>query len=103
MEITNRTLSLVKGQQSSGATPTGGGAPGQSRATATGDSVVLTDAATRLQAIEKSLASVPVVDPARVDRLRGVIESERYSVDFGQVAEKVVDFEEALNRARGPG
>jgi negative regulator of flagellin synthesis FlgM len=62
------------------------------------DVVTITPSAAKLQAVEQKLASIPVVDQARVDQLRNAIESGQYKVDPQRTAEKLLQMESALHR-----
>ena len=57
------------------------------------DAVSFTDTASKLQRLEGSLASVPVVDEKRVAEVRQAINEGTYKVDHKSVAEKFVQFE----------
>ncbi len=58
-----------------------------------GDTVSLTDMASRLQSLEHKLASQPDVDQAHVNRVRDAITSGEYRVDPDRIADKMMDFE----------
>ena len=60
------------------------------------DSVVLTATAGQLQALEKKLETVPVVDQQRVDVLRKSIADGSFQMDSTRVAEKLIKLESAL-------
>ncbi len=97
IEISNHTLSLVKGSPES--SPTRPPAPSPTTP-AERDTVAITPAAGTLRALEQQLASLPVVDPQRVSQVRGVVDQPQESTNFRQMAEKIMSFESALNRAR---
>lgn len=59
--------------------------------------VRLSDAAQALQAADKSLDATPDVDEARVNALRNAIANGSYSIDARRVAERMMDFESALD------
>lgn len=65
-------------------------------------SVKLTDAARRLAALERVIASVPDVDVARVAELRSAIESGRYTVDAERIANRLLDLERELSAVMRP-
>jgi negative regulator of flagellin synthesis FlgM len=62
------------------------------------DTVSLTDTAARLRELENSLAKMPVVDSQRVETLQQAIANGSYEVDSGRVAEKMLRFEQDLQR-----
>lgn len=61
-----------------------------------GDRVDLTDTSARLQAIERSLADVPVVDEQRVDAIRQSIADGSYEVSPERVADGLLQMEKDL-------
>ena len=61
-----------------------------------GDKVNITDLATKLQALTKSIAEVPQVDQQRVESLRQAIASGDYELAPKTVADKLVAFESLL-------
>lgn len=70
---------------------------GQAVSTATGsDTVTVTDQAARLQELEQSLASTPVVDSARVAELREAIASGSYQPDAQRIADRLSQLEQDL-------
>ena len=58
--------------------------------------VTVTDQAARLQELEQSLASTPVVDSARVAELREAIASGNYQPDIERIADKLSQLEQSL-------
>lgn len=77
-----------------------GGSPDTARREDTAaptDTINLTDTAQRLRELEKSVASLPVVDPQRVDAVKKALADETYQVRPERVAEKLVGFENALS------
>lgn len=62
------------------------------------DTVSLTDTAARLRELENSLAKMPVVDSQRVESLQKAIANGSYEMDSGRVAEKMLRFEQDLQR-----
>jgi len=60
------------------------------------DQVSITPSAAKLQAVEQKLASLPVVDEVRVDKLKSAVESGQYQIDTQRVAEKFLQFESNL-------
>lgn len=57
------------------------------------DAVSLTDTASKLQKLEGSLASVPVVDDKRVAEVRKAVNEGTYQIDHKSVADKFAKFE----------
>ncbi len=75
--------------------------PGQQPAQTTSnnasvDAVTLTEASVKLQALEKNMASIPVIDESRVERIKNAIESGEYKVNSTRTAEKFVQLETKL-------
>lgn len=64
-----------------------------------GDGVHITGSAKQLAAIEQTLKDLPVVDEARVEKLRSAIEAGSYKVDAARVAEKMLLLEDQLSAA----
>jgi negative regulator of flagellin synthesis FlgM len=64
--------------------------------------VSLTDGAARLKRLEQALSGVPVVDQARVAAIKELIHAGRYEVDAEKVAQKLLNFEQALGGASKP-
>ena len=60
------------------------------------DEVTLTDAATRIKALEGHAGDFPVIDPARVEAVRNALNEGRLQVDSGEVAKKLVRLEKAV-------
>lgn len=61
--------------------------------TGSGDTVSLTDMASRLKSLEQKLTSQPEVDQAHINRVRDAISSGEYRIDPERVADKMMDFE----------
>jgi negative regulator of flagellin synthesis FlgM len=62
----------------------------------TSDTVSLTDTATRLKSLENTIASLPVVDAHRVERIKKALAEGTYTIDDKKVAEKLHRFEQTL-------
>jgi len=60
------------------------------------DQVSITPSAAKLQAVEQKLASLPVVDQVRVDKLKSAVESGEYQIDTQRIADKFIQFEADL-------
>jgi negative regulator of flagellin synthesis FlgM len=72
---------------------------GQSRtSTGTGDTVSITDMASRLKSLETKLESQPAVDQSRVDKVRDAISRGEYRINPERVADKMMDFEADFDR-----
>jgi len=61
--------------------------------------VTLTDLAARLQRLTEAVASVPVVDQAKVHALREAIESGQYRISERDIADKLSALEALLDGA----
>jgi negative regulator of flagellin synthesis FlgM len=57
------------------------------------DKVSLTEMASKLQSLERSLTDVPQVDKKRVESIKEAIDNGSYQVNAGRVAEKLIQFE----------
>ena len=60
------------------------------------DTVSLTGEATQLQSLQKTIEDTPVVNSERVAALRAAIADGSYTVDAGELAQNIVDFETQL-------
>jgi negative regulator of flagellin synthesis FlgM len=67
-------------------------------AAAQGDRVTLTNAASRLQNIEQQLNNASSVDNARVAEVQSAISNGDYKVDADRVADKMLAFEDFMNK-----
>ena len=67
----------------------------QARAAAN-DTVELTSGAKLLERLEKSLASLPEVDSARVAEVKLAIENGEYQIDADAIADAMIRFERSL-------
>ncbi len=63
------------------------------------DTLSLTTTAAKLQQLEESLRSIPVVDTAHVAETRQAIVEGRYEVDPQQLADHLIQFETRLHGA----
>ena len=68
----------------------------ESSAPVASSSVNLTQTASSLQALEKSIAAAPEVDQQKVDAVRKAINEGSYKVDSERTATKLIDFDTAL-------
>ncbi len=63
-----------------------------------GDTVSITDMASRLKSLESKLESQPAIDQSRVDKVRDAISRGEYRVNPDRVADKMMDFEADFDR-----
>jgi negative regulator of flagellin synthesis FlgM len=68
----------------------------QSGQPATVDTVTLTDIATKLHKLEATILAAPIVDNARVEDVKYAISNGQFEINANRVAEKMLDFENAL-------
>lgn len=73
----------------------GSAAPAASSSSATGD-VHITDSASQLASLEQALLTLPAVDESRVTQFRTAIEQGTYTVQPQQVADQLIQLEQAL-------
>ncbi|ALP52628.1 hypothetical protein Tel_05410 [Candidatus Tenderia electrophaga] len=64
------------------------------------DTVTFTQAAAQLQQVEHHIKSASVTDTQRIEQVQSAITKGNYSPDPGQVADKMLNFESALNNVR---
>jgi len=62
----------------------------------TNDVVELTSSGQLLERLEKSLASLPAIDSARVAEIKAAIEKGQYQIDADAIAEAMIRFEQSL-------
>lgn len=60
------------------------------------DTVSLTNEATQLQSIQKTLEETPIVNSERVTALRAAIADGSYTIDATELAQNIIDFETQL-------
>lgn len=60
------------------------------------DTVNLTSSAKLLERLEKTLASLPVVDNARVAEVKSAIENGDYQIDADAIADAMIRFDQSL-------
>lgn len=63
---------------------------------ATGEQVSLTRSAVLLGRLEEALASVPVVNDARVDAIRQAVDSGAYEIDAEAIADQIIRLEQDI-------
>jgi negative regulator of flagellin synthesis FlgM len=63
---------------------------------ATNDTVELTSSAKLLERLDKTLASLPVVDSNRVAAVKAAIENGDYEIDAAAIADAMLRFEQSL-------
>jgi len=61
-----------------------------------GDTVELTSHAKLLERLDKTLASLPAVDDARVAEVKAAIENGEYEIDADAIADAMLRFERSL-------
>ena len=99
IEITGPVSTPVSGQ--GGGADVQGVTPSQAKGTNrhsahSTDSVTITSSAVHLQAAERRLKGIPLVDEARVERIRNSIENGEYNIDPAKIADKFIKLETAL-------
>lgn len=67
-------------------------------ATTQSDRVTLTNTASRLKDIEQQLSSASSIDNARVAEVQSAISNGEYKVDTDRVADKMLAFEDFMNK-----
>ena len=75
-----------------------GSSPTQGGSTSSGDTVSITDMASRLKSLESKLETQPAIDQSHVDRVRDAISRGEYRIDPERVADKMMDFEADFER-----
>lgn len=70
------------------------------RKAADGDTIDLTENASKLQQIEQSLADIPIVETARVDAISQSIEDGAYAIDNEKIADRIIKSETALHNKK---
>ena len=63
-----------------------------------GDRVTLTNTASRLKDIEQQLSNASSIDSARVAEVQSAISNGEYKVDADRVADKMLAFEDFMNK-----
>ena len=100
IEITGPASSPVSSQGNgvdvNSINPDSSQAQGQNNSQAHTDVVTITSSAAQLQAAERGLKAVPVVDQERVDRIRTAIQNGEYQIDPAKIADKFIKLETAL-------
>lgn len=64
------------------------------------DSVELTEEVSRIQQIEKSLASIPIVNAGIVKAVSDSLEDGSYTVDSEKVADKIIEMEQQIDNKK---
>jgi len=97
----NHNLLKNKGDSAKITSPTGdahsSGSTAKQDSENAADTVTLTDTASRLQVLQRSLDDIPVVDTRRVDSIKQAIQSGTYEIDAITVANKLIAFESGLS------
>jgi len=60
------------------------------------DLVTITPSAANLQAAERSMKAVPVIDVERVEQIRNAIKNGEYEIDAAKIADKFISLESSL-------
>lgn len=63
-----------------------------------GDRVTLTNTASRLKDIEQQLSNTSSIDNARVAEVQSAISNGEYNVDADRIADKMLSFEDFMNK-----
>lgn len=63
------------------------------------DSVEITDTASQLRRLEAALENQPVVDQAKVDRLKAAVTEGKCQIDTTQLAGKLIDIESSIEKS----
>lgn len=99
--IIQNTKEGQAGQQTPSVTPQPGQQnPEQSQQARQSDTVTFTQAAAQLQQVEQHVKSAPVTDTQRVEQIQSAISKGNYATNAAQVADKMLNFESALNTVR---
>lgn len=64
------------------------------------DRVTVTETAAQLHALEKVIAKEPAINLQKVDNVRATVNSKQFDINPQRVADKMLNFEGALNNAR---
>lgn len=75
--------------------------PAGNAAAASSDTVNITNTASQLQALEKQLASLPVVDVQRVDSIKREISNGTFEINPPRIADKMIQIESAISSKLG--
>lgn len=93
-QMTQGLLGKIAENSSAGAKKVGGvgtSQPGKGvKPSADGDTVELTSSAKLLERLEKTLASLPEIDRARVESVKIAIENGDYQIDADRIAEALL-------------
>ncbi|MDH5358222.1 MAG: flagellar biosynthesis anti-sigma factor FlgM [Gammaproteobacteria bacterium] len=60
------------------------------------DKVSLTDTATQIQSLQKTISGASEVNKERVEELRAAVEDGSYKVDASELAKNMINFEQQL-------
>jgi negative regulator of flagellin synthesis FlgM len=77
---------------------TGGGSAAPAEASSPAGEVHITDSASQLASLEQAVRGLPAVDSARVAQLQTAIEQGTYTVQPQQVADQLLQLEQALRQ-----
>jgi negative regulator of flagellin synthesis FlgM len=73
-----------------------GGSPGGKESGSGGDRVTLSETATRLSDLTRTVSEQPVVDSNRVEQIRQAIQNGSYQVDPQRIADRLTAMEKVL-------
>jgi len=90
-----RTTGDGRGVAETSAVPAGG-TPGGKESGSGGDRVTLSEAATRLSDVTRTVSQQPVVDSKRVEEIRQEIQNGTYKVDSGRIAASLIAMEKVF-------
>lgn len=71
----------------------------QTGKSSTTDTVLITDSASRLRNLEKSISTMPVVDSQRIESIRKAINDGDFDIEPDKVADKMISFENQFSQA----
>lgn len=91
-----RPSSDIGGSRAASEKPQQGSSDKAASTSAAADSVNLTDQTARLQALEKSISELPVVNTQRVEQVQNALATGTFQIDPARVADKLLSFEAGL-------
>lgn len=93
---TTNTNGRASGAENATANNRNTGAPTGTAGTKSADTVTVTGEATRLQEMEQSLSSSPVVDSEKVARIKQALADGNYQPNPEAIADKMIELEQDL-------
>ena len=96
--VDNRPVQIAteRGVKRAGEAADAAAAP--AKVTASGDGVRITDSARQLAALEQAIRSMPDVNEAKVNEIRGAIANGTYQVSPERIADKLISMEKDLTK-----